>query len=78
MKKNTHVTNAKTVTHDIPEFNLAEKKIKVIPVKVQSSLKKVVKAVAVSSVSGFCRETIIEKLERLREEQTERELEGSG
>jgi hypothetical protein len=74
MKKNTHVINAKTVTHGIPEFNLAEKMVKVIPVKVQSSLKEAVKAVAVSSVSEFCREAIIEKLYRMAEE----ELEGSG
>jgi len=62
----------------IPELNLAEKINKVIPVKVQKSLKEAVKVVADPSVSEFCRQAIIEKIERLREEQAERELEGSG
>lgn len=78
LNKIPHIKSKKTPSCGIPTFNLTEKMIKVIPVKVQPSLKETVKAVASSSVSEFCREAIIEKLERLREEQSERELEGSG
>jgi hypothetical protein len=58
---------SETYSCGIPGFRLVEKKSEVIPVKVQPSLKDVVRAVAGSSVSGFCRTAIIEKLERMRE-----------
>ena len=65
----TSIQNPSTTpTSGIPNFRLVEKKSKVIPVKVQPSLKDAVKAVAGDSVSEFCRTAIIEKLKRMREE----------
>jgi len=66
LNKIPHIKSKKTPSWGIPTFNLTEKMIKVIPVKVQPSLKEAVQAVAGPSVSQFCREAIIEKLERLR------------
>lgn len=50
----------------IPSFNRAEKLTAIIPVKVQPSLKKVLKRVT-GNVSEFGRQAIIEKLERTKE-----------
>jgi len=62
-----HPKKRKVETWGIPDFRLVEKITEIIPVKVQPSLKEAVRVVAESSVSEFCREAIIEKLERLRE-----------
>lgn len=58
----------RTVTHGIPNSELVVKTSKVIRVKVRPSLIEAVNAVTGSSVSEFCRQAIIEKLERVREE----------